>query len=470
VSGIIQRAFANPPLRGAPDGQARDDSDRGVPLALLASLALAASPLLLPTEEETLGSGLRIVAHSWSDAPNITINLLVPAGAAADPPGRSGLAHLVEHLAFEGSEGAPGNAGDVWIRAAGGQSDASTRHDALLFTSTAPPEALSLALFLESERLGHLTPAAEALANQQAVVANERAESARADQVRAALAPLLWPAGHPYARQVIGRTEELRAATLLDVSTFVRENLVPAGATLVVVGPMPAAEMRAEARRWFGEEGVDGARGAWVPAPEDAARVATVASAPTTPVRGGLRVWVPGDVDRVRLRLAWRTVDRAHPDRVALELAGAVLAAALNDDGVDVNAWAGRYGGELTLAADTTRPAFVLRRMERALYTLVRSGPEADTLARVRTAARGWELRTLQTTGGRAAALVACVERGAAPDCLADEWAAREATGPAAVRAAAARWLTPDGRVLLAVAPSSARHAPLPRLTREPTP
>ncbi len=431
---------------------------------LAVSLALAAPPGLLPTEEETLANGLRIVAHAWPDAQNVTVNLLLPAGAAADPPGRSGLAHLVEHLAFEGSEGAPGNAGDMWVRAAGGQSDAATRHDHVLFSSTVPPEALSLALFLESERVGHLTPTATALANQQAVVANERAESARVDQVRDALAPRLWPAGHPYARPVIGRVEELGAVSIADVSAFVLRNFVTDGALLVIVGPMPADVMRAEARRWF-EAGVDRARGAWVPAPEEPPRAPALPTAPTTPGHGGLRVWVPGDVDRVRLRVAWQTVDRSHPDRVALELAGAVLADALRSDGVDVNAWAGRYGGELTLAADTARPGPVLRRMERALDTLRRAGPTADTLVRVRASARAWELRTLQTTEGRAAVLVACAERGAPPDCLAAEWAAREATGPDALREAVARWLTANARLLLAVAPSSQRRRPLPRLT-----
>ncbi len=436
-------------------------------LSLTVSLALASmAPELLPTTEAVLPNGLRVIVHAWPEGPSVSLRLLVPAGAAADPPGRSGLAHLVEHLAFEGSAHAPGNRYDQWLAEAGGASDASTSHDGTLYAVTVPPGAVPLALFLESDRIEWLTPTAAALANQQAVVANERAESARTDQVRAAFAPLVWPADHPYARPVIGVPDELAAVTLADVEAFVRQRLRPAGATLVIAGPIDAEATLAEARRWFGELAGEGA--SVVPA---ALGEAGMSGEPDLPKhtwrRAGdaVRVWVPGDVDRVRLRIGWRTVDRAHPDRVALEIAGALLADALREDAVEVNAWSGRFGGELSLAADGIRPAGVVRRAQRAVLELAWSGPSEDALARIRARARAWELRSLQTAEGRASLLLGCADRTGVADCLPAEWAARERVDPAAIRRVVRRWLAPASRVLLTVAPSSRRRAPLPRMT-----
>ncbi|MDP2317546.1 MAG: pitrilysin family protein [Pseudomonadota bacterium] len=449
-------------------------------LPLAVSLALASErPGLLATEEATLPNGLRVVVHAWPEAPVVAIRLRIPAGSASDPPGRSGLAHLVEHLAFEGSAHAPGNRYDRWLGDAGGSSDAATDMDQMTYSVTVPVGALPLALFLESDRLGWLTPTEAALANQRAVVANERAESARADQVREALAPLLWPEGHPYARRVIGLPEDLAVVTLADVQAFVADKLVPSGATLVIVGPAAPGAVLDEARRWF-EDVPD--RGS----PTAVAWSGSIGSAPDAPVdellptraawrRGGpgapaIRAWVPGDVDRVRLRLAWRTFDRGHPDRVALELAGAVLADLLRDDEVDVSAWSGRFGGELSLAANVERAATPLRRIERALEQLAFEGPPDGALERIRATARTWELRGLQTPAGRAAVLLDCAERTGAPDCLPIEWAGREAVDAEAIRRVVRRWLAPGSRVLLAVAPSSRRVAPLPRMIRMAAP
>ncbi|MES2639164.1 MAG: pitrilysin family protein [Myxococcota bacterium] len=431
-------------------------------LSLAVSLSLAstgpssAPGALLGAREETLSNGLRVVVHPWPDAPVVAIRLLLPVGAAADPPGRSGLAHLVEHLSFEGSANVPGNGYDRQLAAVGATNDASTGHDAMVFAVTLPPGALPLALFLEGDRLGWLTPTGLALLNQQAVVANERAESARGDQVRRALAPLLWPAGHPYARPVLGHPAELASVTLADVDTFVARAFRPRGATLVIVGPVDVEATLADTRRWFGE--IAEAPAAVSPAP------------PNTPPVAPIRAWVPGDVDRVRLRLGWRTFDRTHPDRVALELAGALLEDLLRADGVGVNVWAGRLGGEVTVAADVERAGGVLRRVEAAVSRMAHAGPAEGALERIRAMARAWELRSLQTAEGRATALLECVDRTGAADCLPAEWAARAAVDGETIRRVVRHWLAPEARVVLALAPSSRRRAPLPRMTLMDTP
>ncbi|MDP2310547.1 MAG: pitrilysin family protein [Pseudomonadota bacterium] len=429
--------------------------------SLAVSLALAASgpvpgPGLLSTWEDTLPNGLRVLVHPWPEAPVVAIRLLLPVGAAGDPPGRSGLAHLVEHLSFEGSEHAPGNAYDRLLSAVGATSDAATSHDRMVSSVTLPAGALPLALFLEGDRLAWLAPTGEALANQKEVVANERAESARADQVRRALAPLLWPEGHPYARPVIGDPAELGRVTLAEVMAFVGHAFQADGATLVIVGPVDAAATLDAARHWCGE----GAR-QLTPPPS----LPGGGNGGEGPLAASVRAWVPADVDRIRLRLGWRTFDRTHPDRVALELAGALLQEALRGDGAQVNAWAGRQGGELTVAVDVVRVGGVLRRIEAALSRLARAGPEEGELLRIRAMARSRELRGLQTAEGRAAVLIDCADRTGIADCLPAEWAAREEVDAEAIRAVVARWLAPGSRVLLAVAPWSRRRAPLPRMT-----
>lgn len=435
--------------------------------SLAVSLALATTAsdprALLPTREATLPNGLRVIVHPWPDAPVAAVRLLLPVGAAADPPGRGGLAHLVEHLSFEGSAETPGNAYDRQLAAVGATNDAWSSHDRMAFSVTLPSGALPLALFLEADRLARLAPTADALANQQAVVANERAESARADQVRAALAPLLWPADHPYARAVLGEPEALAAVTLADVDAFVARAFQPAGATLVIVGPVDAEATIAEAARWFGEA-------SRAPPPIIAGAPTLVAPPPLASPAEAVRAWVPGDVDRIRLRLGWRTFDRTHPDRVALELAGALLEDALRADGVEVNAWAGRFGGELTVAADVDRAGGVLGRIEAAVRRLARQGPPEGALSRIRAMARSRELRALQTAQGRAGVLMDCADRVGVADCLPAEWAAREGVDTSSIRRVVTRWLAPDTRVLLALTPSSRRRAPLPRLTRMEAP
>lgn len=458
-------------MMGAGGTRRRGDSGRPVMILVAGSLALASSGTpLLATREDTLPNGLRVVVHSSADAPVVSVRLLLPVGAAHDPPGLSGLAHLVEHLAFEGSARVPGNGYDEQLSAVGATNDASTSHDQMVYSVTLPPAALPLALFLEADRLGGLAPTARALANQQAVVANERAESMRTDLVRGVLGPLLWPGGHPYGRPVLGYPEELAAVRLADVEAFVARAFEPRGATLVVVGPIDPGDTLAQAARWFR------------PAPEAGEHAPTPPSAPTpffaalpSPHAEPIRVWVPADVDRVRLRLGWRTFDLTHPDRVALELAGALLQDALRSpvaelETVSVNAWTGRLGGEFTVAADVERAGPMLRRIEVALARLASDGPPDGALERIRAMARSRELRGLQTAQGRAARLADCAERTGVADCLPDEWAARDAVDAQVIRRVVGRWLTAASRVLLAVAPASRAHPPPPRMTLFPGP
>lgn len=411
---------------------------------ILAALALAAAAPLLATHEETLPNGLRVVGHRM-DTELAAIHLEIPRGAADDPPDRPGLAHLVEHLAYEAPAGAPENDFDRRLEDVGGASGAWTTHDALGFEIDVPADALPYALALESERLARFAPTEAALANQRAVVAREAAPSERLDRVRAALALLLWGRRHPYGHTVLGSGAALAGLSLAEVTAAARDLLRLDGAVLVVVGPAPAEALVAEARRAFA--GV-GAPRVEPPAPRPPP------SFPSVPARA----WVDVDLSPVRLRVAWRTVPVTSDHAEALGVVAALLADALAGTGFDVRHWAGDDAGSLLVSADTLRPGSALARITRAARRLAASGPTGRDLARVRATLRTRELEELTSAAGRARVLADCARTLGVADCLPARWAARERVGVAAARRTALRYLDPDDAVVLA---GDARRAPL---------
>ncbi len=415
-------------------------------MLLCVGLALAGqTEPLLDVRDETLPNGLRVVAHQMAGSARAATRLVLPAGAEVDPAGRSGLAHLVEHLAYAGSRQAPTNSSDRWLEAAGGSTDATTEVDQVTFASQAPREALPLALFLESERLGWLEPTTEALATQRSVIAHERAAGTTSRAIREALARALWPEGHPYRRTVIGDPADLARVSLEEVRGFVRCHVRPEGAVLAVVGDAPAEALLAEARRWFVEiPRADGSCPARAASPTGVGH-----AAPEPAPAAGKRLWLRTDLHADAVRVSWRTVPSGHADALALEAAAWVLADRLRVDEISVGQWSGRHGGELTIEGASTRSRGLVRRVEAAVDALLRDGPTSDEVERWRATARTFELGLLELPGGRAETLTDCVASSGEPDCLPAVWAARAATTSQGVRAAANRWLRPDARILL---------------------
>ncbi len=292
-------------------------------LLLPASLmAQPAAPLQLPYTQFTLPNGLHVILHEDHSTPIVSVNVWYHVGSAREKPGRTGFAHLFEHLMFTGSGHVAEGEFDTLLEAAGGNNNGSTENDRTNYVIDVPSNALELALFLESDRMGFLVDSMNpARVNQQRdVVKNERRQSLENRPYGVAegqvLTELLYPEGHPYHWPIVGYMDDLTAASYDDVVQFFRTYYAPGNASLVLAGDLDPAQAKALVEKWFSD---------------------VKAGAPVVPIT------IPGvmltDVkkqtitDRVqlpRLYLAWLTPQALAPGDAAMDLVGYVLAGGKN--------------------------------------------------------------------------------------------------------------------------------------------
>ena len=240
--------MASPSIRSRSSGRCRlhDFVLRDGMLSLVVVSALAASPLSIPLERYTLPNGLTVILHEDHSLPTVTVNLWFGVGSADEQKGRTGFAHLFEHLMFMGTRAVPNGGFDTLMEQVGGSNNASTDYDYTNYYETGPSNLLETFLWLEADRLAHLpdemTKAKVDL--QRDVVKNERRQTAE-NQPYGVLELLvdekLFPAGHPYAHPVIGSHADLTAASVADVKAFFKKFYVPANASLVIAGDFDAA-------------------------------------------------------------------------------------------------------------------------------------------------------------------------------------------------------------------------------------
>ena len=174
--------------------------------------------LRVPYTEFTLANGLHVILHRDTSVPTVSVNVWYHVGSGSEKPGRTGFAHLFEHLMFEGSKNVPEGAFDSWLEAAGGNNNGSTTNDRTNYYIDIPANALELALFVESDRMGYLldTMTPERVDGQRDVVKNERRQSYENQPYGRAfltLFEMLYPKSHPYSWPTIGSMEDLTAAT-----------------------------------------------------------------------------------------------------------------------------------------------------------------------------------------------------------------------------------------------------------------
>src|SRR5215207_4422320 len=232
-------------------------------LCALLLLAAASAPgaqttLQVPFTHFTLPNGLSVILHEDHSVPLVSVNVWYHVGSANERPGRTGFAHLFEHLMFMGSGHVKPGEFDEWLEAAGGDNNGSTENDRTNYWINVPANSLELALFLESDRMGYLlesmTP--KTVDAQRDVVKNERRQSVEnqpygmADVV---LGELLYPEGHPYHWPVIGYMEDLTAASYDDVVAFFKKYYAPSNASLVVAGDLDTANARRLVEKYFSD-------------------------------------------------------------------------------------------------------------------------------------------------------------------------------------------------------------------------
>jgi len=212
----------------------------------------------LAFERHTLPNGLRVVLHRDATLPLVTVNLWYHVGSKNERPGRTGFAHLFEHMLFQGSEHIPTHEHFRQVQMVGGVANGSTWYDRTNYYETLPAHHLDLGLWLESDRMGFLLPAItqENLETQRGVVMNERRQRVENQPYGRAgerLHELLYPGDHPYHWPVIGYMEDIAAATLEEVRAFFRTYYTPNNAVLTVAGDIVPEAALERVQAWFGD-------------------------------------------------------------------------------------------------------------------------------------------------------------------------------------------------------------------------
>src|SRR5262245_31855330 len=270
---------------------------------------------MLQVEKYALSNGLTVLLHEDHKTPVVAVNLWYKVGSKDEKPGRTGFAHLFEHMMFQGSQH---HDSDYFIplEKLGADLNGQTGEDDTIYYETVPSNALELALWLEADRMGFLLPSMtqDRLDNQRDVVKNERRESVDNvpyGQAEEALLKALYPSDHPYHHSVIGSMADLSAARLGDVSAFFRTYYVPNNAILCVAGDFQPEQARAWIKKYFGTI----PRGPAIDRPK-----------PATPkLREAKHIIRTDRVSIARAELIWPTVPSNHPDEPALDVLAAVL-------------------------------------------------------------------------------------------------------------------------------------------------
>src|SRR5215216_4054240 len=224
-----------------------------------ASAPSAGAPKLeVPYRLFTLPNGLSVILHQDRSVPVAAVNVWYHVGSANERRGRTGFAHLFEHLMFEGSKNVREGEFDTLLEGAGANNNGSTDNDRTNYYVDMPSSALELALYLESDRMAYLldTMSPERVNGQRDVVKNERRQSYENRPYGMAsieLDKMLWPANHPYSWPTIGYMEDLTAASHDDVVQFFKKYYAPNNASLVIAGDIDYDKTKVLVEKWFGE-------------------------------------------------------------------------------------------------------------------------------------------------------------------------------------------------------------------------
>jgi zinc protease len=420
----------------------------------------------------TLPNGLQVVLHEDHRVPVVTVDVWYHVGSGHEKPGRTGFAHLFEHLMFEGSEHVKEGDFDNLLETVGGDNNGTTNEDRTEYYITVPSNALELALFLESDRMGYLLPAMSPakVDGQRDVVKNERrqgVENAPYGKVEDVLPGLLYPKGHPYSWSTIGSMTDLSAASYEDVVDFFKTYYVPGNASLVVAGDIEPAQARALVEKWFS----DVKPGRPVP-PQTRPGVALGSVTRDTM---GDRVQLP------RLYLAWLTPAQYEPGDAALDVAAEVLAGGKNSrlykrlvydlqiaQDVDAAQASLSLGSSFMIIVTPRRPqgaqagvtndelvAKVRAIVDEELERLRNEPPAAREIERALNQIEASFYDSLENLGRKASRLNAYLVDATNPDWFNEDLSRYRALDPTDIQAAVLTHLPADKRVELTVVPET---------------
>jgi zinc protease len=442
-------------------------------LALAAAPAGGGAPALpdLPFERYQLDNGLTVILSEDHRAPVVGVDVWYHVGAVNERPGRSGFAHLFEHLMFQGSKHLPGDERAFFgllERSGATGLNGTTEWDRTNYFETMPADRLELALWVESDRMGFLLEALtqQKLDTQREVVRNERRQSVENVPYQRAeerLVQLLYPRPHPYFGAIIGSHEDLQAASLEDVKAFFRTYYAPNNASLAIVGDFDRAQVRALVERYFG------------PIPRGPAKPPVEAR--TAPVAGPVAETVTDQVQlpRVLMGFVGPSPRESEAAQVLVRVLAGGKSSRLHHELVyrqqiaqDVSGSVERamtLGGVIELAA-SAQPGHGAAEVEAALKAQVRAlREEPPTAAEVERAKRGL-LSALYTSlervggfGGKADQLSHFEQFHGDPGAFTASLTRLLAVTPEDVQRAARRYLAEEVAVVITVLPEPAPAA-----------
>lgn len=403
----------------------------------------------IPYDSFTLPNGLRVLVHTDRKAPIVGVTTYYRVGSKNEPRGKTGFAHLYEHLFFGGSENVANF--DVPLEAAGSTStNGSTWYDRTNYVEVVPKGALPLALFVESDRMGHLLGAVsqDKLDKQRAVVQNEKRQGDNQPfgLVQYAIGEGLFPVGHPYRHSTIGSMRDLDAASLDDVRRWYLGNYAPGNAILALTGDIDVATARPLVEKYYGD----------------------IKAGPAVQPVEAPRVDLPAEVKRVmkdqvantRLYRVWSGPGLNDPDRVALEVGMTVLGglsssrldnALVRKEQLATAVTADLETHEQTSFAESyidVKPGVdadaAAKRYDELIAELVKNGPSADEVQRAATMVISNQIGQLEEVGGfggKGAQLAEGLLYSGDPAEYRKDLQAVASVTPAQVQAAMAKWL-----------------------------
>lgn len=416
-----------------------------------------ADPPLIPYEKFKLDNGLTVIVHTDRKAPIVAVNLWYHVGSKNERPGRTGFAHLFEHLMYQGSE----NFNDEYFKpfeqvGATGQ-NGTTSFDRTNYFQNVPTTALDLALWMESDRMGHLLGVIDQarLDEQRGVVQNEKrqGENRPYGRVWEALFRASYPEGHPYHWLPIGSMDDLNAASLADVKGWFEAYYGAANAVLVLAGDIDSATARAKAEQYFGHIPAGPAISrpeVWVAARDESTREMMYDQVAQTRI---YRVWnMPqdGTQDADLLTLAGQVLGGGKTSRLYERLVYRERLA----DTVNAGPSAFEISGLFGITTDVKQGvphAQVEAAIDGELSRFLAKGPTVGELERARTVLRAGFVKGLERIGGfggKADVLASCEVFAEDPGCYARSLDVIARATPEQVRAAAARWLSKGDHTL----------------------
>lgn len=370
----------------------------------------------IPHEQFTLANGLRVIVHTDRKAPIVAVSIWYDVGSKHEPKGKTGFAHLFEHLMFNGSENSPGDFFEPLQKIGATDFNGTTWYDRTNYFQTVPKAALDAILFLESDRMGHLLGAVtqEKLTNQIGVVQNEKRQGDNQPygMVEYAQTAALLPPDHPYGHSTIGSMSDLTGATLDDVKAWFRQHYGPNNAVLVLAGDVDLKTVRPMVEKYFGD------------IPRGPQQQPVVAPVPT--LAAPKKEVLKDRVATVRLYRNWLLPGMADADAVPLDIAGTVLGglsssrldnSLVRQEKLAVSVTAGTYSfAQLGMFEVTVNvrpgvdPDKVSARLDQIIADYVKTGPTADEVNRAVTREVSGRISGLESVGGFGGKAVALAE------------------------------------------------------------